>query len=118
MARAQKSQKDSTSKSTHHVDVADNSAKSPQTNFITTLPNSAKTDFTILCQSSAIVVVVEDQDLAELFVTVHNMVAKSKGTIVCPVNMYAIRVVRTLFTFYKTIASLEYIKETAKGLPI
>lgn len=59
----------------------------------------------------------EDQVLAELFVAVHNMVAKSKGTIVYPVNIYAIRVVRTLFTFYKTIASLEYIKETAKGLP-
>ena len=31
------------------------------------------------------------------------------------VNIYAVRVVETRFTFYKTVATLEYIKETSKN---
>ncbi len=56
-----------------------------------------------------------DQVLGELFVAVHNIAANHKITY--PLSMSAIRVVGTLFTFYKATASLDYIKETARRLP-
>ena len=91
----------------------------------------AKSDFGIVSQQSKVVLVVEDKTmnnasytnnwreshiLGELFVAVHNVTSKMVNK-VYPVNIYAIRVVGTLFTFYRTVATLEYVKETAKNFP-
>ncbi len=50
----------------------------------------------------------EDQVLGEIFVAVH----KADNF---PVSMHAIRVVGTLFTFYKAVATKDYILETARS---
>ncbi len=91
----------------------------------------AKSDFGILTQNHKMVIVIEDktmenakysnnwkedQVLGELFVAVHDTVRNHKD-ITYPINIYAIRVVGTLFTFYKTIADIEYVKETLRGFP-
>jgi hypothetical protein len=93
---------------------------------------TARSDFSVLSESSGILLVIEDktvtnatyannwkehQVLGELFVAVHNVVAKSVDDLIYPLSIYAIRVIGTLFTFYKTIATLDYIKETARVLP-
>jgi hypothetical protein len=91
----------------------------------------AKSDFGILAQNHRMLIVIEDktmdnakysnnwkedQVLGELFVAVHDTVRNYKD--VCyPINIHAIRVVGTLFTFYKTAADKEYVKETLKGYP-
>lgn len=82
----------------------------------------AQSDFSILSHKHQILLVIEDkttsnanltnnwkedQVLGELFVAVHQ--AKQ-----FPASVYAIRVVGTLFTFYKAVATEEYILETAK----
>lgn len=59
----------------------------------------------------------EDQVMGELFVAVHNTVENNPST-TYPLHIYAIRVVGTLFTFYKAIASLDYIKESSRGYPV
>ena len=91
---------------------------------------TAKPDFSVLSEENKILLVVEDkisspagasaanywmepQILGELFVAVHNAVA-SRRNITYPIIMYAVRVVDTIFTFYRVSATLEYIKETAK----
>lgn len=94
---------------------------------------TAKADFSVLSESSKMLLVIEDktvtnatyannwkedQVLGELFVAVHNVVAKSKVDLVYPINIYAIRVIGTLFTFYKTVATLDYIRETARNIPV
>lgn len=56
----------------------------------------------------------ESQVLGELFVAVHHVVANAKAEVKYPVNVYAVRVIGTKFTFYRTVAALEYIRETAK----
>lgn len=91
----------------------------------------AKSDFGILTEKHKMVIVIEDktmenakysnnwkedQILGELFVAVHDTVRNYKD-IVYPINIFAIRVVGTLFTFYKTIVDKEYVKETLKGYP-
>ena len=83
---------------------------------------NAKSDFSVLYNRHQILLVIEDkttsnanltnnwkedQVLGELFVAVH----KAEEF---PANVYAVRVVRTLFTFYRAIATEEYILETAK----
>lgn len=83
---------------------------------------NAKSDFSVIYNKHQILLVVEDkttsnanrtnnwkedQVLGELFVAVHR--ANNY-----PISMYAIRVVGTLFTFYKAFATDEYILETAK----
>lgn len=94
---------------------------------------SAKSDFSVLTENHKMVIIIEDktmnnasysnnwkedQILGELFVAIHNTVENSKNIkLTYPLNIYAIRIVGTLFTFYKTIASLEYIKESSKGFP-
>jgi len=90
----------------------------------------SKSDFGIISESSKLLLVIEDktvtnatyannwkedQVLGELFVAVHNIAANHKITY--PIQVYAIRVVGTLFTFYKATATLDYIKETARHLP-
>lgn len=89
---------------------------------------TAKPDFSVLSEENKILLVVEDkisasasaanywmepQVLGELFVAVHNTVASHRN-VKYPVVIYAVRVVDTVFTFYRTSATLEYIKETAK----
>lgn len=84
---------------------------------------NAKSDFSVIYNKHQILLVVEDktmsnayignnwkedQVLGELFVAVHK--ADS-----FPVTMHAIRVVGTMFTFYKAVAIKEYIIETAKS---
>ena len=56
---------------------------------------------------------MEPQVLGELFVAFHNAAVTSNRNIKYPVILYAVRVVNTIFTFYRTSATLEYIKETA-----
>jgi hypothetical protein len=91
----------------------------------------AKSDFGILTQNHRMVIVIEDktmenakysnnwkedQVLGELFVAVHDTVRNHKD-VSYPINIYAIRVVGTLFTFYKTSVDKEYVKETLRGYP-
>lgn len=96
---------------------------------------TAKSDFSVLTESHRMLLVIEDktvnnatysnnwkedQVLGELFVAVHNTVAnhpKSEGPMKYPVTIYAVRVVGTVFTFYKTDVTKEYIKESAKDIP-
>ena len=83
---------------------------------------NAKSDFSVLYNKHQILLVIEDkttsnanlannwkedQVLGELFVAAH----KAEYF---PANVYAVRVVGTLFTFYRAIATEEYILETAK----
>lgn len=83
---------------------------------------NAKSDFSVLHNKHQILLVIEDkttsnanltnnwkedQVLGELFVAVH----KAE---VFPASVYAVRVVGTLSTFYRAIATEEYILETAK----
>jgi hypothetical protein len=101
-------------------------------------PNSrvikAKPDLGILSETDKIMLVIEDktvtsasysnnwkedQVMGELFAAVHHVVTKSRTHVVYPVTVHAVRVVGTKFTFYKAIATLEYIKEGARlGLSI
>jgi hypothetical protein len=89
----------------------------------------AKSDFSILTKNHKMLVVIEDktmenakysnnwkedQVLGELFVAVHDIAINESKY---PIEVYAIRVVGTLFTFYKTLAEEDYIKETLKGYP-
>lgn len=83
---------------------------------------NAKSDFSVIYNKHQILLVIEDkttsnanltnnwkedQVLGELFVAVH----KAEKF---PANVYAVRVVGTLFTFYRATATEEYILETAK----
>ena len=90
---------------------------------------TAKPDFSILSEENKILLVVEDkissasainnwmepQVLGELFVAFHNAAVASNRNIKYPVVLYAVRVVNTIFTFYRASATLEYIKETANN---
>lgn len=94
---------------------------------------TAKSDFSVLSELRKILLVIEDktignakysnnwkedQVLGELFVAVHNLVSNHHNkNVEYPVVIYAVRVIGTLFTFYKTIATKDYIKETARRLP-
>ena len=95
---------------------------------------TAKSDFSVLSESHKILLVVEDktvkkatysnnwkedQVLGELFVAVHSIVNRrpSIKNLKYPILVYAVRVIGTQFTFYKTEATKEYIKESAKKLP-
>lgn len=92
----------------------------------------AKSDFGIISQESKMLLVVEDktitnasytnnwkepQILGELFVAIHNITSNNMSIKKYPIYIYAIRVVGTIFTFYRAIATLDYIKETSKQLP-
>lgn len=83
---------------------------------------NAKSDFSVIFNKRQILLVIEDkttsnaniannwkedQVLGELFVAVH----KAEKF---PASVYAIRVVGTLFTFYRAFATEEYILETAR----
>ena len=89
----------------------------------------AKPDFSVLSNENRIMLVIEDktitsatysnnwkedQVMGELFTAVHHVVTKSNTKVTYPVNVYAVGVIGTKFTFYKSIATLEYIKESAK----
>ncbi|KAI9299570.1 hypothetical protein BJ944DRAFT_253744 [Cunninghamella echinulata] len=91
----------------------------------------AKLDFGILSKEQKLVIVTEDktvinatysnnwkedQILGELFVAVHDTVKNYKD-VTYPINIFAIRVVGTLFTFFKTIVGEDYVMETLKGYP-
>jgi hypothetical protein len=94
----------------------------------------AKPDFSVLSNGNKIMLVIEDktvtsatysnnwkedQVMGELFAAVHYVVAKSSKKVTYPVNVHAVRVIGTKFTFYKAIATLGYIKESARlGLSI
>jgi hypothetical protein len=84
-------------------------------------------DFIIRSEQSKMLVVVEDktmvnakyinqwrenQVMGEIFVAVHNMEISK------PSELYAIRIIGTLFTFYKAFITPDYIKESLMGLPI
>lgn len=88
----------------------------------------ARADFGVLSGNKKIMLVVEDktvtnatyankwkedQVMGELFVAAHDYVTRSRN-IDYPVNVYAVRVIGTLFTFYKAAATLEYIKESSR----
>lgn len=91
----------------------------------------AKPDFSVLYGTSQILLIVEDktvtsatlannwkedQVLGELFVAVHNVAARTKD-MQYPWSIYAVRVIGTLFTFYKATATDEYIMSSAQGAP-
>ena len=84
-------------------------------------------DFIIRSRKSKMLVVVEDKNansakyvnqwkenqvMGEIFVAAHNMKISK------PSEMYAIRIIGTLFTFYKVFITPEYIKESLLGPPI
>jgi hypothetical protein len=88
---------------------------------------TAKPDFTVASIKSNMLVVIEDktlrnatysnrwkedQVLGELFVIAHNQRIHQES------NLYAVRIIGTLFTFYKATITIEYIKETLRGYPI
>lgn len=99
----------------------------------------AKPDFSVLSSASRMLLVVEDnaltnatlannwkedQVLGELFVAVHNIAARAisvaqaePGRVEYPVSVYAVRVIGTLFTFYRATAKDEYIISSAQGTP-
>jgi hypothetical protein len=92
---------------------------------------NARTDFSVVTKSYRMLIVIEDktmnnaaysnnwkedQVLGELFVAIHNVV-RTNYPIQYPIEIYAVRVVGTLFTFYKTAATVDYIRESAKGIP-
>ena len=105
----------------------------PQYQYAARIKNNnitAKPDFSVLSERNKILLVIEDktaqgatvinnwmepQVLGELFVAVHDVVMSLSRDIKFQVNIYAVRVVETRFTFYKTVATLEYIKETSKN---
>lgn len=83
-------------------------------------------DFIIRSIKSKMIVVVEDKNVSnakfvnqwkenqvmgEIFVAAHNM------KITSPSELYAIKIIGTLFTFYKAIVSPEYIMESLLGYP-
>ena len=89
----------------------------------------AKPDFSVLSEGNKIMLVIEDktvtsatysnnwkedQVMGELFAAVHYVVTKSRTTITYPIAVYAVRVIGTNFTFYKAVATLNYIKESAR----
>ena len=91
----------------------------------------AKADYGVLSGSKKLMLVVEDktvttatyannwkedQVMGELFVAVHDLHHYGVGSdkVDFPVIMYAVRVVGTLFTFYKAVGTLDYIKETSR----
>lgn len=106
----------------------------PQYNFTAKIgPDSraigAKPDFSVLSESDRLMLVTEhkflrsavysnnwkeDQVLGELFAAVHHIVTNSRAKVMYPVTVYAVRIIGTKFTFYKAVAALEYIKESAK----
>ncbi|CAO3654364.1 unnamed protein product [Cunninghamella echinulata] len=60
----------------------------------------------------------EPQIAGEIFgAAFHNKSLSYTKKITYPFNIYAIRVIGTKFTFYKSIVTREYIKETETGLP-
>ncbi|GAB5588949.1 hypothetical protein Unana1_03849 [Umbelopsis nana] len=87
----------------------------------------AKPDFTVTSVESKMLIVVEDktmtnatyankwkedQVMGEIFVAAHNLRIEEET------ELYAIRVIGTLFTFYKATVDINYIKETLRGYPI
>lgn len=87
----------------------------------------AKPDFTVTSIESKMLIVVEDktminatygnkwkedQVMGEIFVAAHNL------RITETTELYAIRVIGTLFTFYKAVVTIGYIKETLRGYPV
>ncbi|KAG2177800.1 hypothetical protein INT43_003047 [Umbelopsis isabellina] len=58
----------------------------------------------------------ENRLITQLYVAMHDTVLYHRD-VIYPVNVYAIRVLGTLFTFYKTVADEDYIKLTAKQFP-
>lgn len=107
----------------------------PQYEYSTTIGEdnriTAISDFGIVSESHKMLIVIEDktmnnasysnnwkedQILGELFVAVHNTVESTSG-VQYPLYIHAIRVVGTLFTFYKAIGTLDYIKESSRGYP-
>jgi len=83
-------------------------------------------DFIIRSRKSKMLVVVEDKNttnakfvnqwkenqvMGEVFVAAHNM------RIMKPSELYAIRIIGSLFTFYKAFVTPEYIKESLMGPP-
>jgi hypothetical protein len=92
-----------------------------------TMKITAKPDFTVASIKSNMLVVIEDktmknarytnrwkedQVLGELFVIAHNQRIRDTT------NIYAVRIIGTLFTFYRATVTIEYIKETLNGYPI
>lgn len=58
----------------------------------------------------------EPQVIGKIFVAIHKIIA-SNNSISLPIELYAIRVVGTKFTFYKCNATEDHIKESASRLP-
>lgn len=58
----------------------------------------------------------ENRLITQLYVAMHDTVLNHRD-VTYPVNVYAIRVLGTLFTFYKTVADENYIKRTTKRFP-
>ena len=94
----------------------------------------SRADFAVLSGTNKMLLVIEDktmfnatyandwkepQVIGEIFVAVHKIVASStrEHPVVVPVELYALRVIGTQFTFYKCLATEEYIKESVAKLP-
>lgn len=58
----------------------------------------------------------EDQVLRELYIAVHD-IAQNCSNISFPITVYAVRVRRSFFTFYKAIAEEGYVKESSTHYP-
>jgi hypothetical protein len=52
----------------------------------------------------------EPQVLGELFVSAHKLATGKKKLDKTPIQTFALRVVGTMFTFYKAIVNIDYIK--------
>jgi hypothetical protein len=105
--------------------------------FATSHTIGSKADFAVLSSMHTILLVIEDktmnnarytnnwrepQVIGELFVAAHKIVSSSteNNPVTFPLELYAIRVVGTKFTFYKSVIDDKYIRESAtkRRLPL
>jgi hypothetical protein len=100
--------------------------------FATAHTIGSKADFAVLSSMHKILLVIEDktmsnarytnnwrepQVIGEIFVAAHKIVSSSteKRPVTLPLELYAIRVVGTKFTFYKSVIDDKYIRESASA---
>jgi hypothetical protein len=96
-------------------------------------PLIAKCDFGIVANDNILLVVEnktmdsvsysnnwkESQVMGELFIAAHSLIGNTpvNGTIKYPIEIFAVRVIGVMFTFYKAVASKEYTLESARKYP-
>jgi hypothetical protein len=93
---------------------------------------TSKVEFMITKEDTYVVLIVEDkhprnvselsdwsepQIAGEIFGAAYHNIFINDGNLIYPFNIYAIRVIGTKITFYKSIITREYLKEAQKTLP-